>query len=104
MECHKYKAVTRIQDSEDRLYIPNRGVLNYSANNSNINPSFSDDNTSIKTAEKIIGGAFTNMFVYLGKTNLPSDKINELIESAKAKGKADKNFQEKANSLISLIK
>ena len=92
------------QDSKtpNRLYIPNMGILEYNTTTKK-DFSFHENPTAIKIAEEVLEGAHKGIFTKPKLIELSQNKIDKVIESAKARDEADNNFQEKANSLISLI-
>jgi len=121
MECHKFiinvaadtmSAIQGMASPQNRLYIPKKGVIGYGFYEENKIDCFLDDSNSIKEAEKIIKGKDIGKNSigappnpnYIGKIELPEDKINEFIDSYETKEKVEANFQEKSCSLISLIK
>jgi len=119
MICHRYtinvsadvmSAKHGMASPQNRLYIPNKGILAYGFYKESEVDHFSDEKEAIEDAKQIIQGKPLKSKVminpnpkYLGEIDLPEDKINELIESYQAKEKADDDFKEKANSLISLL-
>jgi len=105
MKCYKYELVMRSADQlPDRLYLPQVGVLKYNKKTLEVHPSFSSCPIEIEVAEKVLGGAFEDIFKYVGETDLPEENINKVLESAKIKDEANQKFQRKANALVTLIK
>ena len=101
MECYRYRDKIKGK-TPNKLYIPNEGVLEYNIDTKR-DSSFIIGPTAIKIAKEVLEGAFTNLFTSPKKTDLPEDKIIDLIGNAKKLDKADKNLQETASSLIDLI-
>ena len=111
MKCYKYqvKAYEGTMDfihgggsSQNRLYIPNKGVLGYRLYEKNKIDCFLNDKESIEEGEKVIAGKLRDS-KYLGEVEVPEDKINELIKSYKTKEQAEEDFQKKGKNLISLL-
>lgn len=112
MKCHKYNFLVPANDTsalvgfkrlQNRLYIPNKGVLGYDLKEKNPINFFSDTKIAIEQGEQAIKGILTNSN-YLGEIDLPNKKINELIASFNTKQQAEETFKEKALSLVSLLK
>ena len=112
MKCHKYQLMVcegtmdfihRFQSPQKRLYIPNKGIIGYGFHEEDKIDCFLDDKESIEQGEKAIAGTLKDSR-YLGKIELPEDKINEFIKSYKTKEQAEEDFQKKGKTLISLLK
>ena len=120
MKCHKFtinvasdtlSAIHGMASPQNRLYIPDKGVLGYDFFEKGKIDCFLENKNSINDAEKIIKGKSLGKHFgappdpkYLGEIDLEEDMINKFINSYKTKEKAEKDFQEKGRNLISLLK
>lgn len=112
MKVHKYQLmvcegvmdfVHGMQSPQNRIYLPNKGVIGYGFNESNKIDCFLNDPESIEQGEQAIAGTLEGS-KYLGEIEIPEDVIDSFIKSADSKRQAEEDFQEKGKTLISLLK
>lgn len=123
MEVHKYQVLCYVSAFhkshgwgmiQDRLYIPNQGVLGITrrlfitdqrrvVGRKQIS-FFNDSQEAIKDAESIINGMLIKDVKYLGQIELPDEAIEEIVSAGKALSQAKISFEEAGKTLADLIK
>ena len=86
----------RIWESEERLYIPGQGVIEYL--DANTIDSFHDDQESISRAQKIMASCDYDEF------DLPEAEVLQVVALGKTLNSTKTEFENAAKSLIDKIK